>query len=108
MYIRSRPEHIAWFEKFSQGSDPVHNHVKAQQHMPDRTQELRSIQVPVFVIHGQKDCLSFARIMKKYCVDRSPHATMHIIPGMGHKILNKELWSEIGELLIRHMVKKVN
>ena len=99
MYIRSRPEHIAWFEKFSSGSDPVHNHVKAQQNMPDRTNELHKIQVPVLVIHGQKDSLAFARIMKEYCADLIPRATMQVIPGMGHMILNKNIWSEIGEFL---------
>ena len=103
MYVRSRPEHIEWFEKFSKGITPVHNHVKAQQNIPDRTQELKNIHAPVLVIHGQKDCLACARIMKEYCADLVPHATMHIIPSMGHMILNKDLWTDIGKLLINHM-----
>jgi len=107
MYVRSRPEHIEWFEKFSQGIEPIHNHVKAQQNITDRTKDLKNIRIPVLIIHGQKDCLSFARIMKEYCADLVPHATMEIIPGMGHMILNKALWSKIGELLSRDMGKYV-
>ena len=100
MYVCSKPEHVAWFEKFSQGIEPVHNHVKAQQAISDRTQELKNIKVPVLVIHGQNDCLAFARVMKDYCADLVPQATMQVIPGMGHMILNKKLWADIGGRLI--------
>lgn len=100
LYARSRPEHIAWFEQFSSGAEPMHNHVKAQQSMPDRTAELQKVRAPILVIHGTKDCLSFARLMKEYCVDKAPHATMHEIDGMGHMILNNELWKQIERLVI--------
>lgn len=99
MYVRSKPEHIAWFEKFSSGAEPMHNHVKAQQAMPNRASELKNLKIPVLVIHGSKDCLSFPRIMKEYCVNLVPHATMHEINGMGHMVLNEDLWGEIEKLL---------
>ena len=104
MYERSKPEHIAWFEKFSAGTDPLHNHVKAQQHIVDRTQDLKKITVPVVIIHGEKDCLSFPRIMQEYCARLIPHTRMRIIPGMGHMILNRALFVEIAD----HVLEKLN
>jgi len=103
MYVRSEPEHIAWFEKFSSGADPLHNHVKAQQNIVERTQDLKKIKIPVLVIHGDKDCLSFPRVVREYCVDLIPQAQMRIIPGMGHMILNQTLFTCIKDLIVENM-----
>ncbi len=105
MYMRSKPEHIEWFAKFSSGAEPMHNHVKAQQPMPDRIHDLKKVQVPVLVIHGSKDCLSFPRLMKEYCADIVPHATMTEIDGMGHMILSDNLWKTIEKLLIKFWLR---
>lgn len=99
MYERTQPEHLKWFEKFSAGIEPLHNHVKAQQNLPDRTQDLKNIKVPAFVIHGEMDCLAFPRIIKEYCADLIPNAKMHIIPGMGHMILSKPLFKNIKDII---------
>jgi pimeloyl-ACP methyl ester carboxylesterase len=98
MYERTRPEHLAWFEAFSSDTQPIHNHVRAQQGTVDRTQELGHIKFPVLVIHGQDDCLQFARVVKDYCIKNIPHATMYEIPKMGHMILNNELFKKIADL----------
>lgn len=100
MYERTRPEHLAWFAKFSAGIEPLHNHVKAQQDIKDRTHNLHTIACPVLVIHGQEDCLSFPRTIKEYCVRMIPQVKFHIIPGMGHMILNKELFVRIKNLIV--------
>jgi pimeloyl-ACP methyl ester carboxylesterase len=100
MYERSKPEHIAWFEKYSSGIEPLHNHVKAQQNIINRTQDLKKISVPVVIIHGEKDCLSFPRIVQEYCAQLIPHAQMRIISGMGHMILSRALFNNIQKLWI--------
>jgi len=105
MYKDTRPEHLGWFVRYSAGTDPLHNHVKAQQNIQDRTQDLHAITVPVLVIHGEHDCLSFARTVEEYCVKKIPQAQLHIIPGMGHMILNNELWIKIKDLIIDTLKK---
>lgn len=100
MYECTHPEHLAWFAKFSAGIEPLHNHVKAQQNIKDRIHDLHAITNPVLVIHGQEDCLSFARTVKEYCVRMIPQAKLHVIPGMGHMILNKELFVRIKDLIV--------
>ena len=100
IYERTHPEHLAWFQKFSAGIEPLHNHVKAQQNIKDRTNDLQHIKVPVLVIHGQKDFLSFPRVVEEYCVKKIPQAKMHLIPGMGHMVLNRGLFINIGNLIL--------
>lgn len=104
MYKRSQPEHVEWFEKYSTGVEPLHNHVKAQQNIPDRTQDLKKIKVPVLIIHGEKDCLALPRITKEYCADLIPHAKMRIMPGMGHMILNKNLFDQISNFMKKEIL----
>lgn len=100
MYARSRSEHIAWFERFSSGVEPFHNHVKAQLNIIDRTQDLKQVHVPVLALHGEQDCLTFARLIHTYLIDLVPHARMVMIPGMGHMILSKKLFERIGRELV--------
>jgi len=102
MYERTKPEHLAWFEKFSAGIEPLHNHVKAQQNIVDRTKDLKKIQIPVLVIHGEKDSLALPRIIKQYCVSIIPQAKIFIIPGMGHMILNKDLFEKLENIILEN------
>jgi pimeloyl-ACP methyl ester carboxylesterase len=100
MYERSTPEHIAWFAKYSAGTEPLHNHVKAQQNIPDRANDLKKVKVPVLVIHGQEDRLALVRVVQDYLVNMISHAKAHIILGMGHMIFNKELFATIANQII--------
>jgi len=106
MYERSQPEHIAWFAKFTAGTEPMHNHVKAMQTVTDRRDDLKKLQIPVFAIHGSKDPLAFARVMQEYCINLIPHASIHVIPGMGHMQLSKDLFMQIKDLWIKNITKK--
>lgn len=103
MYERTLPAHLEWFEKFSAGVEPLHNHVKAQQNIPDRTQDLKNIKVPAFVIHGEMDCLAFPRIIKEHCADIISNAKMQIITGMGHMILSKPLFKNIKDIIAKNL-----
>lgn len=103
LYYRSRPEHIAWFEQYSAGIEPMHNHVKAQQNNLDHSSQLKQITCPVLVIHGQKDRLCFVRVMRDYCKQFIPQAHTHIIPDMGHMILSRALFTRIKDLIIEQI-----
>jgi pimeloyl-ACP methyl ester carboxylesterase/chloramphenicol 3-O-phosphotransferase len=105
MYERTLPEHLEWFEKFSAGIELLHNHVKAQQNLPDRTKELKNIKIPTLIIHGQTDCLALPRIAKEYCADMIPDARMQVIPGMGHMILSGDLFTQIKDLILKYIDK---
>jgi len=110
MYERTLPEHMALYEPSSSGVEKMHNHFRAllkkgtmMQDVADRTQDLKKIKIPVLVIHGEKDNLLFPRIAKKYCADLIPGAKMCVIPGMGHMVLNKDLFTHIGSLIVKHI-----
>jgi len=105
MYEDAYPEHLQWFIRYSAGIDPLHNHVKAQQNIKDRVKDLHTITVPVLVIHGELDCLSFPRIVEEYCVKEIPQAQLYIIPGMGHMILNNEPWTKIQDIIVNTLKK---
>jgi len=100
MYTRTKPEHLDWFEKFSRGIDSLHNHVKALVQVPIRSDELKMLHIPTLIIHGEQDPLAFPRVIKEYAVDLIPGAQFHLIPGMGHMILNQKLFSKIADIII--------
>lgn len=59
MYYRSK--HVDWFEKFTT-QNAVHNHVKAQENIPDRTEDLQNINISTLIIHGQEDNIVLPRL----------------------------------------------
>ncbi len=96
--LYERSKHVSWFLKFAETKE-MHNHVKAQQNMPDYKNLLKNINVPVTIIHGQLDPLCFVRPIieeTKYI----KHAKIYIIPEMGHMIFNKKLFSEISNIIL--------
>jgi len=103
MYKRTLPEHLEWFEKFSTGIEPLHNHVKAQQNISDRTKDLKHIKTPLFIIHGEKDYLAFPRIVREYYANLIDTYKMHIITDMGHMILNRDLFTQIECNIIKNL-----
>lgn len=90
LYERSNhPVGVAW------------SHIKAQEGFHDLAAQLKTISVPAFFIHGEKDPLipvaagiATARMI--------PHAKMKIIPGMGHMIFNHDLEDKIAKILIEN------
>jgi len=108
MYKRSKPEHVEWFDKYSKGIDPVHNHVKAQHNIVDRTEDLRMLQIPTLVIYGQNDLLLFPRVIQKYCIDLIPNAKVFMISGMGHMIFNRELEKKIANACVKFFKENKN
>ena len=90
LYERSHhPVGVAW------------NHIKAQADFGDLTEQLKTISVPAFFIHGDKDPLIpvGAGIATAETV---PGAKIDIIPGMGHMIFNRDLETAIAKKLIEN------
>ncbi len=75
------------------------NHIKAQEGFGDLTEKLKTISVPTFFIHGEKDPL--IPVTAGIATARTvPKAKIDIIPGMGHMIFNRDLENKIANVLI--------
>ncbi len=105
MYERSKPEHIEWYERFSKGTDVMHNHVKAMQNAPDRSKDLKQLKIPVLIIHGEKDPLILPRLSAQLAAKTIPGAKLKIIPGMGHMFLNHKLYDQIAGVILEFLKK---
>jgi pimeloyl-ACP methyl ester carboxylesterase len=103
IYERSNPAHMKWFDKYSRGREPLHNHFRAQILFKSRIDELKKLHVPTMLIHGEKDTLIPARIADKYIAQIIPNAHMHVMPGMGHMILNYALFMHIKDLVLANL-----
>jgi pimeloyl-ACP methyl ester carboxylesterase len=65
---------------------------------------LQKIQLPTLVIHGEEDPLILPR-MGKALAHAIEGAKLTMIPRMGHMFLNRELESELSQLLCNHLKK---
>jgi len=106
MYARTRPEHLDWLEKLAKGLDPAHNHEIVLHNLVNRTSELANLKIPTLVMHGEKDCLFPPRIIQEGFVKHIPHAKVHVIPGMGHIVFNKNLFDKLGQMIIDFLKHK--
>jgi pimeloyl-ACP methyl ester carboxylesterase len=95
IYTRTKPVYL---ERL--GAGVMHGHVLAHHSIVDRTKELAAVRVPVCFIHGQKDCLIPLRVVQVYGANHYAHATVQVVPGMGHMVLSRSLFETIGKLLI--------
>ena len=93
-----RSGHVQQPKKHNQTKE-MHNHVKARQSAKDRTQEVKNLRLPLFVIHGQNDVLCLPRLAIEEA-NQIPTATIKIIPEMGHMMFNRTLLTEIGYYII--------
>jgi pimeloyl-ACP methyl ester carboxylesterase len=94
-YVRSNhPVGVAW------------SHIKAQEKFSDLREQLATLAVPAFFIHGDKDPLIpvEAGIATAQAV---PHSKMTVIPGMGHMMFNRELEDMIARLVVKNITGNV-
>ncbi len=71
----------------------------------DRTDELRKLNVPSLVIHGDEDPL-VPLAGGKATSEAIPGAEIMVVQGMGHVIPNlNAYWGDIKDAMIRHMGK---
>jgi pimeloyl-ACP methyl ester carboxylesterase len=106
MYTRTKPEHLDWLDKLSQGIDPAHNHERVMEHILDCQHDLKNIHVPVSVIHGEKDRLIPIRTIQEYFVRHVSQSKMHSIPHMGHIVFNKSIFEKIALIFLENQKKE--
>lgn len=79
-------------------------HVKAQETLADRSEELKNVKIPTLVIHGEED----------YAVDKYggiqtaksiKNAELILIPKMGHIPFNREILKLFEQEIIRFIIK---
>lgn len=80
------------------------SHVKAQSSLSDRSNELKQINIPALVIHGEEDYLvdKYGGIQTAECIKNSE---LILIPEMGHMIFNIKLLDQFEHQII-HFLKK--
>lgn len=92
LYERSNhPVGVAW------------NHIRAQENLGDLTDRLKTISVPAFFIHGEKDPLIPLEAGRATSA-AVPGAQMIVIPGMGHMIFSLELEGILAKQLLDNFV----
>jgi len=81
------------------------SHVKAQSNLKDRSEQLKKLQVPALIIHGEEDYLvdKFGGFQTAKCLSNSK---LVLIPKMGHVLFNHTLKqkfeSEIASFLLNN------
>lgn len=76
------------------------SHVKAQADLTDRSEQLKKIEIPALIIHGEEDYLvdKFGGIQTAECIANSK---LVLIPKMGHMLFNRNIRSRFEQEMIR-------
>lgn len=72
---------------------------EAIRRMPDLTERLPELTVPVALIHGRDDALISHRGSLRLS-EQIPHAELHLYPGLGHEIA-RPLWTDFAGTIAR-------
>ncbi len=67
--------------------------------MPERKGDMDNISVPTLIIHGDRDPLVLLPRGGQAIAESVSHASLHIIPGMGHMIFNDALEDKIIQII---------
>jgi len=80
------------------------SHVKAQSNLNDRTEQLKKLQVPALVIHGEEDYLvdKFGGVQTAECLESS---RLVLIPEMGHIPFNEQILARFEQEIIQFVEK---
>lgn len=77
----------------------------AVRHMPDLTERLTEIKVPVALIHGRDDALISPQGSLRIA-EQLPQAELHLYPGLGHEIA-RALWPDFVATIVRTVKRAV-
>jgi pimeloyl-ACP methyl ester carboxylesterase len=83
------------------------SHVKAQENLTDRTEQLRKVKIPALVIHGEEDYLVDKQggIHTSDCIENSK---LTLIPEMGHIPFNKIILDRFENEIIHFLLDVTN
>lgn len=76
---------------------------EAIRHMPDLTERLPELKVPVALIHGYDDALISHRGSLRLS-EQIPQAELHLYPGLGHEIA-RPLWNDFAGIIARTVLR---
>lgn len=79
-------------------------HVKSMESLTDRTEELKKINIPTLVIHGEEDYAvdKYGGIQTAETIE---NAELILIPNMGHIPFNHEILKRFEDEIIRFLIK---
>ena len=80
------------------------SHVKAQSILTDRTEMLKSVDIPALVIHGEEDYLvdKYGGIQTAECLKNSK---LVLVPEMGHMLFNRIIRSKFEKEILRFIIQ---
>jgi pimeloyl-ACP methyl ester carboxylesterase len=80
------------------------SHVKAQETLTDRTEQLKAVKIPSLIMHGEEDYAvdKYGGVQTAECIENSE---LLLIPQMGHIPFNKEI-KELFENSIKKFLLK--
>jgi len=79
------------------------SHVKAQSNLSNRTEQLRKLELPALIIHGEEDYLvdKFGGVQTAECLSNSK---LVLIPEMGHVLFNKKIAQRFEDEIIEFLI----
>ena len=79
------------------------SHVKAQANLTDRTEQLKKVNIPALIIHGEEDYLvdQNGGIQTTKCLRNSK---LVLIPEMGHVLFNKKIAQRFEDEIIEFLI----
>ncbi len=80
------------------------SHVKAQETLTDRTEELKKVKTPTLVMHGQED-YAVDKYGAVQTAESIENAELILIPQMGHIPFNYEVLKQFENEIIRFIIK---
>jgi pimeloyl-ACP methyl ester carboxylesterase len=78
------------------------SHVKAQASLTDRTEQLKNVQIPALIIHGEEDDLvdKYGGIQTARSI---PNSRLVLIPKMGHMLFNRDIKNKFEDQIIHYL-----
>jgi len=103
MYQRSKHMYLTKDNQVKAFQVP-HNHVKAQENIKVNKEDLKKINIPTLIIHGQEDYIMLP-VNAQQTVQAIAYSKLKIITGMGHMFFNRDLENEIAKLIVEFISK---
>ncbi len=79
------------------------SHVKAQSNLSDRSEQLKKVNIPALIIHGEEDYL-----VDKYggiqTAESLPNSKLVLIPKMGHVLFNSKILEKFENEIIEFLI----
>lgn len=82
---------------------PAWNHTHVQNGVRDILKDLQALNLPILLIHGEKDFLPSNPKNTQILASHLANAAFEIIPEAGHMFFNEQIWRMLSDVIIRHL-----